>query len=86
MSVYASLTNGRGQLQLTLRCVRVTAEKEIFCAAGPINFPDPNQVVDMIFNLRGVPFEMPGLYTFELVCEGDLLLEKRFIVEQLKTT
>jgi len=36
--------------------------------------------------LRGVPFEMPGLYTFELVCEGDLLLEKRFIVEQLKTT
>jgi hypothetical protein len=86
MSVYASLTNGRGEVQVTLRCVRVADDKEVFTAAGPVNFPDPTQVIELIFNLNRVPFETPGLYTFELLAQDNWLLEKRFSVEQLPTT
>jgi hypothetical protein len=88
MCVYASLTNGRGRVKIELRGVRVGDEgsddKQILSVSGTIEFPDPNQVVEMVFNLNGVPFERPGLHTFELHCEGNLLLEKRFSVAELK--
>lgn len=83
MSVFASLTNGRGSLPAMLRFVRVSDEKEIFSHKGQVEFPDPNQVIELVFNLVNTPFEEPGLYTFELLCDGDLLLEKRFNVAKL---
>src|SRR6266436_5278754 len=67
MCVYASLTNGRGRMKMELRCIRVGDErsddKQILSVSGPIEFPDPNQVVEMVFNLNGVLFERPGLHT-----------------------
>jgi hypothetical protein len=88
MCVYASLTNGRGRMQIELRGVRVgdagSDDKRILSVSGTIEFPDPNQVVEMVFNLNGVPFDRAGLHTFELHCEGALLLEKRFSVIEIK--
>ena len=88
MCIYASLTNGRGRVKIELRGVRVGDEgsddKQFLSVSGTIAFPDPNQVVEMVFNLVGVPFERAGLHTFELHCEGNLLLEKRFNVTELK--
>ena len=88
MCVYASLTNGRGKMQIELRGVRVgdagSEEKRILSLSGTIQFPDPNQVVEMVFNLNGVPFERAGLHTFELYCAGSFLLEKRFSVIEIK--
>jgi hypothetical protein len=90
MCVYTSLTNGRGRLKIELRGVRVgeqgSEDKQFLSVSGTIEFPDPNQVVEMLFNLNGVTFERPGLHTFELYCEGNLLLEKRFSVTELKKT
>lgn len=81
--VYASLANGHGVSEITLRCVRVHDDRETFRTFGSIAFRDPNTVVELVFRLRGVPFPAPGLYAFELLCEGQLLLEKRFNVTQL---
>lgn len=81
--VYAALTNGQGTQKLNLRCVLMNTEKEVFRAEGPITFRDPNTVVEIVFRLHHVPFFAPGLYAFELSCEGQLLVEKRFNVMQL---
>lgn len=83
MTVYASLTNGRGEVPVVLRCVRVEDDHEVLSLAGAVRFPDPNQVIDLVFNLKGVPFERPGLYTFELLSNEIPLLEKRFNVLEL---
>lgn len=81
--VYAALTNGHGLSEITLRCVRLNDDIETLRTVGSITFRDPNTVVELVFRLRGVPFPAPGLYAFELLCEGQLLLEKRFNVMQL---
>lgn len=88
MCVYASLTNGNGRMNLELRGVRVgdagAEDKQFLSVSGTIDFPDPNQVVEIVFNLNGVLFERPGLHGFELHCAGNLLLEKRFSVTELQ--
>jgi hypothetical protein len=81
--VYAALTNGHGLSEITLRCVRLNDDLETLRKIGSITFRDPNTVVELVFRLRGVPFPAPGLYAFELLCEGQLLLEKRFNVQQV---
>lgn len=83
--VYAALTNGHGLAQMELRCARVNDDLQTFHTYGHISFRDPNTVVELVFRLRGVPFPAPGLYAFELLCEGQPLLEKRFNVMQLDT-
>jgi len=83
MTVFASLTNGNGEVPVVLRCVRIADEHEVLSVAGAVRFPDPNQVIDLVFNLNGVPFEQPGLYSFELLSDGNILLEKRFSVIEL---
>lgn len=78
--VYATLTNGQGKHQMALRCIRVDTDEEGFRAEGPINFRDPNTVVEIVFRLRNIPFLQPGLHVLELMCEGQHLIEKRFNV------
>jgi hypothetical protein len=80
LCVYAAMSNGRGEMTVDLRCVRMEDSAEIFRISGQMQFPDPNTVVELVATLVQLPFERAGLYTFELICEGDLLLEKRFNV------
>ena len=85
MCVYASMTNGRGQVHTTLRCVRIIDDFEVMSVSGDVQFPGPNDVVDMVFNLAGVVFEQPGVYSFELRAMNEILLEKRFSVSEVKS-
>ena len=63
-----------------LRCVRMDDNAEIFKISGPMQFADPNAVIELVANFNQLPFERAGLYTFELICAGEILLEKRFNV------
>ena len=80
MCVYAAMTNGQGTLRTELRCTRVDGQREVFRAAQTVQFMDPNQVIEMGFSFRNVPFEEPGLYAFELLAGDEMLMEKRFSV------
>ena len=80
MSVFAAMTNGRSTLPTKLRFIREGDQKEIFAAEGMVEFQSPNAVVELVFKLVNVPFEQAGLYTFELYCDEELILEKRFNV------
>ena len=80
LCVYAALTNGRGTIPAELRCVCTEDSKTVFACQGSVQFRDPNQVVEIHFVLNGVPFAKPGVYAFELFCEGEPVLEKRFNV------
>jgi len=84
LSVFVSLTEGRGSYNARLRIAheetgRVTAELN-----GQIQFPDIHAVVEVNFNLLGLEFQQPGLYSIEFYCDDALVLERRFHVTQLK--
>lgn len=84
LCVYCAMSNGRGSTTLDLRCIRVEDSAEIARISGSVNFPDPTAVIELVFNIINIPFERPGLYTFETSCEGEYLMEKRFNVVQLQ--
>lgn len=44
---------------------------------GAVNFPTPLSVVDMVVSIRGLPFEKPGHYAFQILADGDLIGERR---------
>lgn len=84
MAVYAALTNGQGETTAALRCVAMEThdgtDRTLWEVAAPICFNNPNQVVEICFDLNRITFELPGLHSLELYCMDDLLMERRFNV------
>ncbi|MSR65444.1 MAG: hypothetical protein EXS18_06650 [Verrucomicrobiae bacterium] len=84
MSVFVSLTDGRGKYDCVLVCRDESSEQPIMQTQGPIEFADPTVVVEMHFALQGVTFPKPGLYSFEFLADDELLLERKFNVTEIK--
>jgi len=84
LSVFVSLTDGRGEYEAELRCVNSATEQPIVEAKGKVGFRNPNDVVEIGFELRGLKFPEPGLYQFEFLCNGEPIGQRPFIVEEIK--
>jgi hypothetical protein len=83
LCIFCVMSNGRGEMTFELRCVRMEDSYEVAKITAPIVLPDPNTVVELVLTLNHIPFERPGLYNFEMHCEGEIVLEKRFNVLSL---
>jgi hypothetical protein len=83
LCVFCAMSNGRGEMMVELRCVRMDDSYEVARIAGKMDFPDPNRVIELVATFNNIPFDRPGLYTFEMHCEGEMILEKRFNVLSL---
>jgi len=81
--VFVSLTEGRGDYQARVRIVNEATGEAVADAGLPIKFPDVNAVLELNFNLVGIPFASPGLYSIEFYCDDALVLERRFHVSQV---
>jgi len=81
MAAYAALTNGQGEITAVFRCVFMDTPdgegRAMWEIAAPIAFHNPNQVVEICFELNKIAFDAQGLYSFELSCGGELLMERR---------
>jgi hypothetical protein len=81
--VFVSITGGKGNLNAMLKCVNENDGIELFKTEGPVPFKDPNQVVDLNFELINFPFPQPGLHSFDFYCDDALVLQRRFNVIQV---
>jgi hypothetical protein len=84
VAVFVCLTEGRGNYGARLRIVHEETEAVVADLNGPIQFPDANAVVELNFDLVGLTFPKPGLYSIEFYCDDALVLERRFHAAQLK--
>ncbi|SRR5437899_2556455 len=81
LSVFISVTGGRGVLNAEVRCVNETEQNAlVFGMKGTIPFADPNVVVEMAFQFNNPTFPKAGLHAIEFLCEGELILQRRFAV------
>lgn len=80
LSVFVSLTEGRGQSNARLRIINEETNDTVTDVNGAIQFPDIHAVVELVFNLVGLVFPSPGLYSIEFYCDDTLVLERRFHV------
>ncbi|MBN1919496.1 MAG: hypothetical protein JW889_16485 [Verrucomicrobia bacterium] len=83
LSVFVSLTEGRGRCQAQLQCVKSSEGNPILEVEGPVEFQSPNAVVELGFNIRGITFPEPGLYEFQFLCDGVLVGNRPFEVLKL---
>lgn len=84
MAVFVSLTEGRGQSNARLRIVHDETGNVAAELNGQIQFPDIHAVVELNFDLVGLVFPKPGLYSIEFYCDDALILERRFHVIQMQ--
>jgi len=81
-SVFFSLTNGRGGVDLRLRIEHDDGEPMLELG-GPMNIPDPLAIIDHHVRLEGVPFRRAGKHWAAIYCEQELLGRRPFEVRDL---
>ena len=80
MHVYVALTNGRGKYQTEVRFVNLEENKPIMGMTGELNFQNPLQVFEMNLCWQRLNFEKPGDYEVEVLCDGNRVGARKFIV------
>ena len=78
--VFAQLTNGRGSIKTTIRCVCTETGESLQSQDHAAVFSNPNAVVELVFVFRQPSFPVSGLYAIELYCEDELVSETRFLL------
>jgi hypothetical protein len=79
MNVMASITNATGDLSLSL-VVRAPSGKEVIKLDGTIPVTDPLMVVDVVFEINGLPIEELGTYMADILSGQTYLGGRRFQV------
>jgi len=82
MTVMASLTEIQGRAPLELRLVRDADNEPLFGTKGHVDAPNPLATIDLVFTMHGIRIEAAGQYAFELLCGGEPLGRRRFLVTE----
>jgi len=82
-SVFASLTNGRGDGVVRLVVTRLDTGETIYEQRFPIRFPDPLLVVNLNIRVRSIRFPVPGRYEFLLYVDVDPVAQRTLRVRSL---
>lgn len=81
---FCELTNGHGKTNTEVRLVDASRDdRVVFQQKGTVEFKDVRQIVTLAVNLRGVVFQQPGEYRFQLFAEEALLGERRILCRQI---
>lgn len=80
--VFISVTDGRGKTEARLRLVKGDdlSGKPLFEAKGPLVFPNPLAVVNLVFDIHKLVFPEPGAYFFELHVNDEHVGAAKFTV------
>jgi hypothetical protein len=85
MVVHIALTDGRGTARGKLRLLNsrtITSDSiPIFEAEGNVTFPNPLEVVNLVFDLHNVTFPEAGNYLFEFLINDQIIGSSRFSVQ-----
>ena len=75
--IFAALTDGLGDVPITLSVVHLETNQEIYAQKLTVSFPDPLQVVNLRFRVRQLVYEAAGTYLFALTANDHELAARR---------
>ena len=84
LHVFVALTDGHGAYNAKLVCKHRESNTQTFEAGGDIKFEDPNQVIEMNFSLQGLVFMQYGLHDFDIYCNDQHIIGRKFTVSPPK--
>ena len=78
--VYVALTNGHGMYKTSLRIVSIDNSEVLINIDGDLNVIDPLQVIELNIGLQGLRFNRPGKYSVQVLCNGEPIGSRDFMV------
>ncbi len=85
LHVFVSLTDGHGVYRAKLECLHRESGAKTLELQGDIKFENPNQVIELNFALKGVPFTQFGDHNFDFYCDNQIIASRRFTVSQTQS-
>lgn len=82
LDVFAALTDGLGDVTMSLSVVDLGTDEEIYSQPITLRFVDPLQVVNFRFRIRQLVFEEAGTYLFALTVGDHEVAARRVRVYQ----
>ena len=70
MNILVSVTGGQGTYPCRIVCEHPALERPVFSLDCMLKFENPFQVVDMVFQLKAVRFQLPGKYEIKVLIDG----------------
>ena len=84
ITVYISLTDGRGRIPIRLQLVDVDEEREpVFCKEEELDFADPRSIFEICMMFGNIQFPEPGEYRLKLFAGTEFIIERRILVVDL---
>ncbi|MEA2011979.1 MAG: hypothetical protein U9O87_02685 [Verrucomicrobiota bacterium] len=84
LSVFVSMTSGRGEYPCEIVCKHKAGEEIAFNAKGKVLMKDPNQVVDIVFNFRNIKFPSKGVYWLQFLVDDVPVMMRQLTLAQIK--
>jgi hypothetical protein len=84
--VFAALTEGLGDVKITLSVVHLETGREVYSKNIRLNFPDPLQVVNLRLQVRRLVFDVGGMYLFALLVGDEEISARRVYVYESRGT
>lgn len=78
--LYVALTNGHGKYKTSMRIVSVDNNEVLINIDGDLDVLDPLQAVEINICLQGLRFKGPGKYSLQVLCNGELIGSRDFMV------
>lgn len=78
--VYVALTNGHGLYKTSLRIVNIQKNEVLISIDGDLNVANPLQVIELNVGLQGLRLSGPGKYSVQVLCEGEPIGSREFMV------
>ncbi len=82
MTVFFSLTEGRGEFDLRVQVEHEASGQRIFDGGGRMTISDPLAISDVHLELHGTPFHAAGKYWVQIVANGEIIQQRPFFVEE----
>jgi len=85
LCVFVALTEGYGDVELTIRIVDADdARPPIVEGRGRVRFNNPRTIANLALQFHGLTFPRPGAYRVQLFSGGELLREARLDLVELQ--
>lgn len=81
--IFAALTDGLGDVAMTLTVVHLETNQEIYSQRMAVSFPDPLRVINLRFRVRQLTFRLPGTFLFALMVDDEEIATRRVRVYQI---
>jgi len=83
MNLFISFDNAKGHYHSAIRIIREKTSEIIAEAKGEIMVKSPVDVTEMNITFLNLNFPEAGVYNIEFYCEDELVLQRRFVIENM---